>query len=130
MTTKGEVILYRKYVEMQKLLIIYLNHFPRYEKYALAQTIRETSYEVFNLIIEGQKRYYKKTTLQNLDIAHEKLRMQIFLAFELGYFNFKDGRKVQQLPKDRYLSISKMIDELGRLIGAWIKKLKTEDKFK
>lgn len=42
--------------------------------------------------MEGQKRYHKKTSLTQLDIAHEQLRMQLFLAYEMGYFKFTDGR--------------------------------------
>ena len=106
---------------MAKLLNIYLNHFPRHEKYALANRIRNTAYEVYDLISEGQKRYFKKTTLTSLDIAHEKLRMQIFLAYELGYFCFKDGRRAEKSQKQmeqKRLTASlpymfKIIEEIG-----------------
>ena len=50
-------------MEFMKLLNIYLNHFPKFEKYALSNRIRNTSYELYDLITEGEKRYYKKTTL-------------------------------------------------------------------
>lgn len=33
-----------------QLLNIYLNHFPKHEKYALCNQIRNTAYEVYNLI--------------------------------------------------------------------------------
>jgi hypothetical protein len=56
-------------VEMLKLLNVYLNHFPKHEKYALANQIRNTAYEIYDLIAEGQKRYYKKTSLTQMDIA-------------------------------------------------------------
>jgi len=129
-TNQAEVTLYRKYIELLKLLNIYLNHFPNHEKYGLSQSIRITAYELFDLITEGQKKYYKKTTLTNLDVKHEQLRMKIYLANELDYFHFKDGKKVSKTANDRYLSISKMIDEVGKLIGGWINQLKNEDKFK
>jgi len=123
-------ILNRKYVEMVKLLNIYLHHFPRHEKYALANNIRLTAYEVYDLITEAQKRYQKKTTLTNLDIAHEKLRMQIYLANELGYFSFKDGRQSDDVDEvKRFLAISRMVDEVGRLIGGWIGKMKKTGHF-
>ena len=129
----SETELNRKFIEFAKLLNIYLNHFPKHEKYALANQIRSTAYEVYDLISEGQKRYYKKTTLTNLDIAHEKLRMQLFLANELGYFKFSDGKAILK-PRDnpeehRYLTISLMIDELGRMIGGWIQKIRTENRW-
>lgn len=125
MIDKGEVVLYRKYFEMIKLLNIYLNHFPKHEKYALAGRIRDNAYEVYDLIVECQKRYYKKTTLTQLDVSHEKLRMQLYLANELDYFNYKNGRK-GVINQDRYLSISRLIDEIGKIIGSWIAKLKKE----
>jgi four helix bundle protein len=129
----SETELNRKFIEFAKLLNIYLNHFPKHEKYALANQIRRTAYEVYDLISEGQKKYYKKTTLTNLDIAHEKLRMQLFLANELGYFKFSDGKAILK-PRDnpeehRYLTISLMIDELGRMIGGWIQKIRTENRW-
>jgi len=127
----GEVGLNRKYIEMVKLLTIYLNHFPKHEKYALALNIRQTAYTVYDLMVECQKRYFKKTSLTELDIAHEKLRMQIYLANELGYFSYKDSSKNDNVnPVHRYLAISRIVDEIGKMIGGWIKKLKDEGNFK
>ena len=127
MSVHSEAIMNQKFFEMIKLLKIYLNHFPKDEKFALCLSIRNTAYEVFDLITESQKRYYKKTSLTNLDIKHEQLRMKIYLANELGYFNFKDGRREDGVDgRHKYLSISKLIDEIGRMIGAWINKLKEQ----
>ena len=129
MAIHGEAILNRKFMEMIKLLNIYLNHFPRHEKYALANNIRNTAYGIYDLITECQKRYYKKTSLTELDVKHQKLRMQIYLANELGYFNFKDGKVSNKVdaPK-RFLAISNLIDEIGKIIGAWINKLRDAGK--
>ena len=115
---------------MIKLLNIYLNHFPRFEKYALSNNIRNTAYELYDLISECQKRYYKKTSLTQLDVVHQKLRMQIYLANELGYFSFKDGKKDPKVsPQKRFLALNRLIDEIGKIIGAWIKKLKDKGNF-
>ena len=129
----SETELNRKFVAFAKLLNLYLNHFPKHEKYALANQIRRTAYGVYDLISEGQKRYIKKTTLTNLDIAHEQLRMQLFLANELGYFGFSDGKTVTKekddLESHRFLTISLMVDELGRMIGGWIQKIKADNRW-
>jgi four helix bundle protein len=122
---QGDIQMNRKFIEFAKLMNIYLNHFPKHEKYALADRIRNTAYQVYDLITEGQKRYHKKTTLTTLDIAHEQLRMQLYLACELGYFRFKDGSKAdnaEELEAHRWQAISKLVDELGRMIGGWIKR--------
>lgn len=51
---------------MMKLLNIYLNHFPSHEKHGLALKVRSTAYDMYDYIVEAQKRYHKKTTLTNL----------------------------------------------------------------
>lgn len=113
-----------KFTEFAKQMNLYLNHFPKHEKYGLSQEIRRKAYECYGLIVEAQKRYHKKTTLTNLDIAHEQLRMFIRLAFELGYFGFKEGEQAKTksfgMAEHRYMAISRMVDELGRMIGGWL----------
>jgi hypothetical protein len=81
-------------VMMLKQLNKYLNHFPRSEKYGLSLQIRTAAYEVYGLVVEAQKRHHKKTALSALDIRHEQLRMFVRLAHELGYFQFKDGTRI------------------------------------
>ena len=130
MSIHSEAIMNQKFFEMMKLLKIYLNHFPKDEKFALCLSIRNTAYEVFDLITKKKKKNKKKTSLTNLDVKHEQLRMKLYLANELGYFNFKNGRRDENVDAvGRYLAISKLIDEIGRLIGAWINKLKEQGLF-
>lgn len=116
-----EAMLDRRFVEFAKLMNLYLNHFPRHEKFGLSLEIRRAAYDLYGLIVECQKRYHKKTTLTQLDIRHEQLRMLIRLAHELGYFGFKDGKRDHGDKADhRYLALSRLVDELGRMIGGWI----------
>ena len=120
----SEATLNRKFIEFAKQMNLYLNHFPNYEKYGLAQYIRHAAYDVYGMIVEGQKRYHKKTTLTQLDVRHEQLRMYVALAHELGYFKYRDSRLPEESPDEgaahRFLVLSRMIDELGRMIGGWI----------
>ncbi len=129
----SEPLLNRKFIEMVKLLNVYLNHFPKHEKYALSQLIRCTAYDLYDLVSEGQKRYQKKTTLTALDITHERLRMQLYLAYELGYFRFKDGKETtksaEELEAHRFTAIGLSVDEIGKMIGGWIKKIKDDQKW-
>ncbi len=124
MSQHSEAELNRKFIETAKLMNIYLNHFPKFEKYALSQQIRQCMYEVYGFIIESQKRYHKKTTLTNLDIRHEQWRMLVNLAHSLEYFRFTEGKEGDKSPEKmaahRYIAISRLIDELGRMIGGWI----------
>lgn len=120
----SEANLDRRFVEMMRQLNSYLLHFPKHEKYGLALEIRRAAYDMYGFIVEAQKRYQKKTSLTNLDIRHEQLRMFVRLAHELGYFEFRDGARAdagpEALAQKRYVSISSRIDEIGRMVGGWI----------
>lgn len=119
----NEAQLDRKFLELAKLMNIYLNHFPSHEKYGLALTIRQKAYEMYGYMVEAQKRYHKKTALSNLDICHEQLRMYVRLAHEMGYLGFKNGKREDQsteTAEHRYLAITRLVDEMGRMIGGWI----------
>lgn len=116
--------MHTKLLAFIKLANIHLNHFPKHEKYGLAQQIRNCMYDVFNLVTECNKRYHKKTTLTVLDVKHEQLRMMFKLAHELGYYHYKNHEQEysEKEANRRYLAINIMIDELGSMIGGWIKK--------
>jgi len=117
------VLLVRKYVELAAKLNIYLNHWPHHEKYGLAQQVRTTLYGCYGLMVEGHKRYHKKTTLTQLDVCHEQLRMLLYLAYELGYFAHHKGKSATpNVGERRWMIISNAVDEIGRMIGGWIKR--------
>lgn len=121
---QGEM--FHKCRELIKLLNVHLNHFPRHEKYALSQEIRQSAYDVYALLVECRKRHHNKTSLTRLDVRHEQLRMFVHLAFELGYYHYHDnkrGRSDKEAQR-RYTAASVIINELGAMIGGWIRLLR------
>lgn len=125
-----EASMLHKCRELIQLLNVHLNHFPRHERYALQQQIREAAYDVYGLIVECQKRYHNKTSLTKLDVRHEQLRMFVNLAFELGYYDFHDGRRGRTGSEAlrRYTAISVIVNELGAMIGGWLRSLKAGER--
>ena len=68
---------------------------------------------ILERIIEANKKYYKKTTLQELDVAVEKLKAYVRLSYNLGF-----------LPPKKYEIWSGLVAEIGRMVGGWIKSVK------
>lgn len=120
-----QAAIFHKCREVIKLLNVHLNHFPRHEKYALCQEIRQAMYDVYGLLVECQKRFHNKTSLTKLNVRHEQLRMLANLAFELGYYDYhqnKRGRSEAEALR-RYTAASILINELGAMIGGWLRSL-------
>jgi hypothetical protein len=84
--------------------------FPKYEKHVLAAEIRVTLADIIKLIVRAGKKYYKKNTLQDLDIEVEYLRSLIRKSYRLKYIN-----------THRYRVWTSHVDEVGRMVGGWLK---------
>lgn len=126
MTNNPQAAIQHKCRELILLLQVNLNHFPRHEKYGLCQEIRQCVYGVLAGIVECQKRYHNKTSLTKLDVQHEQLRVFVNLAFELGYFSFEHHKMARSEPEAlrRYTAVSVLVNELGAMIGGWIRSLR------
>ena len=100
----------QKCEEMLVYAYVALRQFPKYEKHVLAAEIRLTAWSVLRLIIICNRRYHKKTTMQDLDAELDLLRSQIRIAHELKYLPFK-----------QYELWTRQVDEIGKMIGGWIR---------
>jgi hypothetical protein len=89
-----------------------VRQFPKMERHVLGAEIRHTMWALLRLVVVCDKRYHKKTTLQELDAELDLLRCQVRTAKALGYLDFK-----------KYEHWAKLNDEIGRMIGGWIKSM-------
>ncbi len=101
---------------------IALRQFPRYEKFVLAAMIRQQMYEVLKMIVETNKRTYRKTALTELDIAHETLRHLVDLSYRrLKYLDHKKYilwmEKIKESPKASWPGRYSREDKIGIEIG-------------
>lgn len=92
-----------------------LNQFPKSEKYALAGDIRKSMYNLYRLCVAANKKYYKKTTFQEMDVELETLRAFLRLASD---------KDLKYLPLKKYEVWSKMLSEIGKMLGGWMKSMK------
>lgn len=97
-------------------MIIYgnvcLKEFPKHEKHVMAASIRSSMYRLLELIVRANKKYHKKTTLQDIDVELELLRTYIRVAAD---------PKIKYLPIKKYENWSKLLNEIGKMLGGWIK---------
>lgn len=105
------LLIERKVKNMISYSNIYTKHFPKHEKFVLGESIRKLTYELLELVVIINKKFHKKTDISQLNVKHEVLRQMINISFELGYATQKS-----------YHHLSLLIDEIGKMIGAWIKK--------
>lgn len=110
---RSGLIIYQKIRDLTSYLYITFVKYPKSEKFSLVTDYKRALFDFTGLIITAQKKYYKKTTLQDADVKLEMLRIFNNLSYDLRCIDIK-----------KYEIIAKMLDEIGRLLGGWIKNQK------
>ncbi len=87
-----------------------LEQMPKSQKFSLAQDIKKCMDKILRLVITANKKYTKKTTLQELDIEVAALKVYIRVAVDLTY-----------LPLKKYEVWSGQLVEIGKMVGGWIR---------
>ena len=96
-----------------------LRHFPKAEKHVLSAEIRQCMFRILRLVIICNRRYYKKTTMQDLDSELDLLRSLVRFAMEREFLDFR-----------KYEVLSRHTDEVGRYIGRWMQWMRQASKAK
>ncbi|MEZ2744281.1 diversity-generating retroelement protein Avd [Halopseudomonas bauzanensis] len=86
-----------------------LRNFPKAEKHVLSAEIRQCMFRLLRLVVVVNRRYHKKTTMQDLDAELDLLRSYVRLSHELTFLPFR-----------QYEIWSRQLAELGRMIGGWL----------
>ena len=91
-------------------LIPTLEKFPRSQKFQLGDRLQTESLAVLDRLIEATYTRERQSLLRCANLGLEKLRFGMRLAKDLRHLD----------PK-RYEHAARAIDEVGRLVGGWVK---------
>lgn len=95
---------------MMQYLYDTVRQYPKSEKFSLGTDTKQAAYELLRLLITANKRYHKKTTMQDADIQLDILRHFIRLGKDLEFMSIK-----------RYEVLSGMTTEIGKMLGGWMR---------
>ena len=113
---ESSIPIFKKTYDFYKEFYGYLKTFPRSDRYSLGQRCELHTLEIIECIILASQ-LSKKEKLPILEKASLKLdilRILIRLA-----------KEIKALDNRKYLSSQKHLDEIGRMLGGWIKSTKS-----
>jgi len=85
--------------------------FPRQQRFVLAAALQRTALELQERLIEAGLAAQPRPFLQQADVSLAKLRFYLRLCKDL-----------QLLSLGQYEHAIRMMDEIGRLLGGWMKR--------
>ncbi len=92
------------------------NAFPKSQKFILGQRIENSATDILEWIIIANNIPKKLPYLYKVNLELEKLRIFIRLSKDLTFLPFK-----------RYDFLTEKVDEIGRMLGGWIKSEKLKN---
>lgn len=103
-------ILFSRYHDFMLWLVPTLEKYPRSQRFLLAQRLLAVAETCYSNLIRARKvtGSAKAQTLLDADIRLEQIRLYLRLSQELTCISF-----------DQYEHAIRLVNELGRLLGAW-----------
>ncbi len=108
-----DLIIYKQYIELIYYTESILMKYPKCERFALASTIKNATYEGMRYILIAFKEYSRDEKLSNLnhlDTSLKMLKVMIRVSYKKKYINAKN-----------YAAWGKKLANIGNLLGGWMK---------
>ncbi|MFH1111774.1 MAG: diversity-generating retroelement protein Avd [Patescibacteria group bacterium] len=104
--------------QFYKLLHNYIKLFPKAEKYSLGQRIENLTLDTLELAFRASyaSKVNRSILLEDLDAKVQILKTLIRLAHE-----------IRALDDNKYLALQENLQEMGKMVGGWIRSLKTNN---
>ena len=99
-----------KTYDLLKWLLPLVSKFPRDKRYTLGQRLENKLLDILALLLEANYSKAKMDLLKKANLDLEVLRHLLRLCYDLQFID----------PK-RYEFCSQQINEIGKLVGGWIK---------
>lgn len=107
--------LYQKIVELYKTLYLYRNSIPKQDRYAIWQKCENNTIEILeHLLLAAQ--YVGELKIIELNKLSRKLNTLRVLT--------RLTKDIKIIDNKKYVRLQEIVDEIGRMIGGWLKSLK------
>ena len=104
------LIIYQKVYDFTLYIFPIVDKFPKHEKFVMCTHIKSCVLDMTRLVIQANKSRKKRPILYDIDVKIEELKFLLRLAHDRKYLAHKS-----------YEHSSKLVVEIGRLLGGWIK---------
>jgi len=105
--------IYSRTYDLLRWLLQATSHFPRSQRFVLAKRVQDAAFDLQEALLEaglssGQER---REGLKKADMHLAKLRYYLRLSHDMEWLSL-----------GQYEHVARMVDEVGRLLGGWLRK--------
>jgi len=108
--TKEDLPIFIKWMDFLKWLLVTTDNFPKKARFTYTDHLINISLLIVEDLVEARYSKNKFSILRRANMNLEKIRILIRICFELQF-----------LPKKSYEYASRSINEVGKMLGGWMK---------
>lgn len=108
--SKEDLPIFIKWMDFLKWLLVTTDNFPKKARFTYTDRLTNLSLLIVEDLIEARYSKNKYQTLRRINMNLEKIRVLIRIGFEL-----------KLLPRKSYEYASLSINEVGKMLGGWMK---------
>jgi hypothetical protein len=109
----NEMLIFTKWVDFLEWLLPALDKFPKKVRFTFTQRIENLALDIVEDLVEARYTTNRKAILKRANLRLEKLRVLTRIS-----------QKMRYLSNESYRYGAKSIDEVGRMLGGWMKQQK------
>jgi len=113
--TEYSATIFTKTYDLLTWLMPITEGFPKSQRFVLAKRLQDTTFDFYELIVRARRSPDRAKVLFEADLKLEQLRLYARLCVD---------EKLRLLSPDQYEQAARRLDEIGRLLGSWIKRVK------
>lgn len=112
-----EVPIFKKTYDLYKEFYVCLKNFPKQDKYSLGDRCNLILVEIMEYLLAANSlgKFERMSCLEKVSIKLNIFRVYLRLA-----------KDIKALDDKKYILIQGLVDEIGRMLGGWIRMLKAQ----
>ena len=103
--------IFSKTYDLLQWLIPQTLGFPKAQRFVIALRVQQTTFNFYEELVRAGKGVNQAEAMRRADVALEQLRLYLRLCKDLGLLSLR-----------QYEHSARLTDEIGRLLGGWLKK--------
>jgi len=109
-----DIPIFKKSYELYKAIYSYRLTIPKQDRYAIWQRCESISLDIIEILFISSQvpKKEKNPILREADIKVNFLKVLLRLS-----------KEIKALDTKKYITLEQMIDEIGRMLGGWIKSI-------
>jgi hypothetical protein len=110
-----DIPIFKKSYELYKAIYSYRTIIAKQDRYTIWSKCENTTLDIIELLMLASQKYKSEKLIILEDTSHKLNLLRIFIRL------MKD---IQAIDNKKYLILQTSIDEIGRMLGGWIKSVK------